>query len=208
MRPTRFLCALALAGLPAFWNAAHGQPQNPSFNLLNRGPSAITQLYFTPAGDANWGRNRLNGRAIPPGASYAARRRLDGNCIFDIRVVFADGRIEDRRDFNTCNVDDVAFGQPLAGPRSAATKPADDPSFRLINRSAQPIAELFATPAGTGTWGQNRLDAGPLPPQADKLVHIDKQGTCLFDLRVVFADHTAREKHRTDLCRITDLPVP
>lgn len=207
MRPTRFLFGLAVAAAPWFWSAAHSQPQNPSFNLLNHGRSAITQLFFTPAGDANWGRNRLNGRAIPPGASYAARRRLDGNCIFDIRAVFADGRIEDRRNLNTCNVDDVAFGEPLARPPAAA-KPADDPSFRLINRGAQPIAELFATPAGTGTWGQNRLDAGPLPPQADKLVHIDKQGTCLFDLRVVFSDHTARERHGTDLCRLTDLPVP
>jgi hypothetical protein len=207
MRASHFLCVLAIAALPSFWSAAQAQTQNPSFNLLNHGRSAITQLYFTPAGDANWGRNRLRGGSIAPGASYAARRRIDGNCIFDIRVVFADGRIEDRRNLNTCTADDVAFGQPVGGLPGAVAKAPDDPSFRLINRSSQPIVEAFATPAGLGNWGQNRLD-GPLPPQADKLVHVDKQGSCLFDLRVVFADHTARERHRTDLCRIADLPVP
>ena len=57
-------------------------------------------------------------------------------------------------------------------------------------------------------WGQNRLADGALPPETEKLVRIARGGNCLFDLKVVFADGKALEKHHADLCRITDLPVP
>lgn len=93
-----------------------------------------------------------------------------------------------------------------AGP--ALAKPTDDPSFQLVNRGTQTIRELFATPAGMTNWGENRLDRNGLPAGAAKLIRIPRNGNCLFDLRVVFADHKALEKRHDDLCRITDLPVP
>ncbi len=192
------------AVLTAVWILAAGPgvaqtaAQNPSFNLVNRAGVPIKELFFTPAGDANWGRNRLEGKSIAPGVSYAARRRVDGNCIFDVRVVFEDGRIEDRRGINTCTADEISFG--------GARKAADDPSFKLINRGDAPIAEAFATPAGSGNWGRNRL-IGALPKQADRVIELPK-GTCSFDLRVVFEGGRKLERKRADLCRITDLPVP
>lgn len=187
---------------------ALAQGGDASFTLVNRGGAAIRQVFVTPAGDANWGRNRLNGHALAPGASFVVRRRADGNCIMDIRAVFADGHTDDRRGLNTCNVDAVAIGTGIAANGSAPSKEKDDPSFRFVNRGSQAIKELFATPAGDANWGQNRLDEGPLPAASEKLIRITKTGNCLFDLRVVFADGKAVEKHRSDLCRITDLPVP
>ena len=190
--------------------AAPAHAQNPSFNLVNRAPVSIRELFFTPAGDPNWGRDRLQGRAIPAGASYAARRRLDGNCVFDIRVVFQDGRKEDRRDINTCQIEDIAFGEP-SRTIGAAHKPADDPSFKLVNRGEAPVRELFVVPAGQGrgdSWGQNRLASGPLQGRTDQVIHIGERGRCSYDLKVVLATGKSMEKHDTDLCRITELPVP
>jgi hypothetical protein len=89
-----------------------------------------------------------------------------------------------------------------------AAKGSDDPSFRLINRGTRALTELYATPAGRETWGRNRLDNATLPPSATRLIRIPRTGDCIFDLRVVFADHKALEKKHTDLCRITDLAVP
>lgn len=210
MKLSIFAVLAAVAAVPAAMPAG-AQTQNPSFNLLNRAASPIKELYVTPAGDANWGRNRLVSGPIAAGAGFAVRRRVDGNCIFDIRVVFADGRREDRRALNTCTADDVAVGGAASPiPVARMTKLGDDPSFRLVNRSAQPIAALYATPAGLGNWGANRLDAGDVAPQTDHMVSIPKQagGACQFDVKVVFADRKALEKHNTNLCRITDLPVP
>lgn len=186
---------------------AHAQ-QNPSFNLINRGGVPIRQLFFTPAGDANWGRNRLEGREIPAGSNYAARRRLDGNCIFDIRVVFADGRTEDRRNIDTCRIEDIAFG--AARPVAAGVKPPDDPSFKLINRGSAPIEALFVVPAGQGHgngWGANRLGGGALQAQTDEVVHPGPRGQCRWDLKIMVAGQ-GKEKHNADLCRITELPFP
>lgn len=202
-RPLAFgIALLALAGAAPPAGAA-----DASFTLVNRGQIPVREVFVTPAGDANWGRNRLERGALPPGGKFEVLRRRDGNCIMDIRVLFADGRREERRGLNTCALDAVAVGEPANGG-AAAGKPADDASFRLVNRGRQAIVELFAAPAGSGAWGDNRLDASGLPAAAEKLVRIDGRGQCVFDLRVVFADHKALEKRRANLCRITDLPVP
>ena len=103
---------------------------------------------------------------------------------------------------------------PVAGaggaqaPGQASGKPSDDPSFRLVNRGQQAVAELFATPAGTGSWGRNRLDQGPLAPAGSHLLRLPRGGECVYDLRVVFADRRALERKGANLCRVTDLPVP
>jgi len=99
-------------------------------------------------------------------------------------------------------------GAAPGGTAPAGGKPADDPSFRLVNRGQQPIAELFATPAGTGTWGRNRLDQGPLAPAGTQVMRLPRGGECVYDLRVVFADRRALERKGANLCRIADLPVP
>jgi hypothetical protein len=197
----------AVAALAALSFAAPAWADDASFTLVNRGTSAVQELYVTPAGDAKWGQNRVAGRPIRPGGNFQVKRRADNNCILDIRAVFADGHAEQRKGLNTCNIDAVAVGLP-ADAASSSGKEATDPSVRLVNRGQQAIVEFYAVPAGRGTWGENRLDAGPLPAATEKLIRIARTGDCRFDLRVVFADHTAKEKHGTDLCRITDLPVP
>jgi hypothetical protein len=201
-RPILF--ALALAALAAPASAA-----DASFTLVNRGASAVKQLFVTPAGDANWGQNRLAGRPIEPGADFLVKRRPDGNCILDIKAVFADGKTEERKALNTCNIDAVAVGRVMGAAAPPGTgKESGDPSIRLVNRGAQDITEFFVAAPGHTEWGRNRLALGPLPAATEKLVHIDVTGSCVFDLRVVFADHSAKEKRGTDLCKITDLPVP
>ena len=205
-RPARF-AALAALSLAASGPLARAWADNASFTLVNRGTSAIEELYVTPAGDARWGQNRIAGHPIRPGGDVMVKRRNDNNCILDIRAVFADGKAEERKGLNTCNVDAVAVGLPTA-ETSTSRKEADNPSVRLVNRGQQAIAAFYVAPIGHKDWGENRLSEGPLPAATEKLIRIAKTGQCRFDLRVVFADHTAKEKHGADLCRITDLPVP
>jgi hypothetical protein len=194
------------AALLAVLLVAPALAADASFTLVNRAKVAVRSLFVTPAGDANWGQNRLAGRPIPPGGSFLVKRRADGNCIMDIRAVFADGRTEERKALNTCEVDAVAVG--MAAAPAATGKEPNDPSVRLVNRGTQAILEFYAAPAGRRDWGANRLEAGPLPAATEKLIRIARTGDCLFDLRVVFADHTAKEKRNTDLCKIGDLPIP
>jgi hypothetical protein len=98
---------------------------------------------------------------------------------------------------------------PLAATAqsSAATKPANDPTFRLINASDKTITEVFATPAGRDNWGKNRLDQGTLLAQGAHVFKLPRDGNCIYDLKVVFIDGAHREKKATNLCKLSDLPV-
>ncbi len=204
IRKLALILCLAAPTLAVAPTQALAQEKNPSFTLLNKSSQPIRELFVTPAGDANWGQNRLT-TPVAPGASFAVRRKIDGNCVFDLRAIYADSTREERRTVNTCNAEDITFsGVPkIAMP---AGKASDDPSFRLTNRGKQPIAELYATATGQPR-GNNLLEKGALPPDATTNVKPPRGQGCNFELRVVFADKTAKAR-TTDLCKVTELNVP
>lgn len=197
------LAVLVLLAAPV----AQAQEQNPSFNLVNKSGQPVRELFVTPAGDANWGKSRLTAGPILPGGSFAVRRRIDGNCVFDIRVVFANGQREERREVNTCTTADIIVaGAPAADAKPASGKASDDPSFRLTNHLTQAIVEITTTPVD-GARGANLLDKGPLVPNATLLMHPPRGQGCMFELRLVMADKTSKSR-KLDLCKATDLSVP
>ncbi len=91
---------------------------------------------------------------------------------------------------------------------NVASKQPGDPSFRLVNKGQRTVNEVFATPAGRTTWGQNRLTAGPMGPNGNHVFRLPKEAGCIYDLRLVFSDGKASERKNTDLCKLTELPVP
>jgi hypothetical protein len=189
-----------LPGVPAWAQAGH----DPSFNLVNRADTPVRELFVTPSGDPNWGKERLRGHPIAPGGVFPVQRRADGHCRLDIKVVFADRRTEERRDLDTCTIDAVAVG----GPEGRLAKTHDDPSFRLVNRGAADLREFYVTPSGLPHWGHNRLPESGLPAGTATVIRMPRTNECFYDLRAVFADHKALEQRHEDLCRITDVPVP
>lgn len=188
----------------------------PSFTLVNRTRNVIRELFVTPSGRANWGKNRLDGKfggatSMAPGAGFVVRRANDAECVFDMRVVFADGRAEQRRGVNVCARTEITVGAAAPVPSTpdpATGKPADDPTISLFNRAAIPVIELFATPSGLTNWGRNRLDQPRVLPDHRFVLTLPRDGNCIYDLKVVFADKKAAERRRTNLCRIATMPVP
>ena len=95
---------LALA-VPAL---AQSPSNNPDFRLNNRGQQAINEIYVSSSADANWGQDRLGVNILPPNQSFDVVLPA-GQCMNDIRVIWADGRNQERRQVNTCNLTDVNF---------------------------------------------------------------------------------------------------
>ncbi len=190
------LVKIALAAALLVPAAAMAQP-DPSFMIRNEGQKPITAFFATPAGRANWGQDRLNGRGLAVGATAAIRLRRDGNCIYDLRATFAGGQTEDRRAVNTCTMKRVAVKELAAGPRA----------FRVLNQGAAPIVELDARPAGSAKWEVNHLPRGAIAPGQARQITLPPRGGCVFDLRVRFANGTVREKHAADLCRAPDQAI-
>ncbi len=198
---------LALAALPA------RAQDNPSFNVVNRTGASIKAVFASPAGVANWGRNRLAAAAVAPGANAPIRLPADGNCIYDVRVVYANGQSDERRGVNTCSVDNLIFPAAAEGAappaRSGRGQQAtiDDPSFRLVNRSRSEVNEVYASMTGDDDWGDDKLGDDTIAPGATRVIRLPS-GPCTWDVRIVWANGEASEKRRLNLCGMTDLRVP
>ena len=134
------------------------------------------------------------------------RLPADGNCTYDIRVVYENGQSEEQRRVNTCAVDNVTFPAARARPGRSQTA-ADDPSFRLVNRGRAEVNELYVSLPDQEDWGDDRLGDHTVPPGGRKVIELPP-GSCIYDLRIVYANGEASEKRRVNLCTITDFRVP
>lgn len=214
MRPAmRLAIALALTLVPSMAAFAQGDA-NPSFTLANRGALPITELYATAPGVTNWGPDRMARFSLSPGVTMPIRLPADAGCLYDLRVVYADGRTEERRRVNTCQVDSLAFpGARGAGPGDGSGAPGrrqatgDDPSFRLVNRGRSEVRSVYASPSGDDDWGQDRLGDDTVAAGRTFVVQLPP-GQCDYDVLVVFADERRVERRKVNLCSITDFRVP
>lgn len=214
---TRILALLLLGSALAPLAAplpASAQPQNPSFNLANKSAQPIRELFATPAGEASWGQNRLTSGPVSPGASFAVRLPQGKNCIYDLRVVYADGVREQRQAVNVCRADDVAFAGATKDGGKPGSKPGGDVSFHLVNHDRQTIEAVYAvgkaTPDAAGAaraTAANLLEKGGLAPGAAITVSPPRGQGCSYELRVVFADKSSKSR-RMDLCATSELVVP
>jgi hypothetical protein len=191
------LCAAV--GVPA-----SAQP-NPDFWVTNTSGRQINEIYVSPSTDTNWGEDWLREHVLPSGQRFPIRPRRDGTCVFDIRVVFADGSSEERRRVNVCAVNEVAFTSAGSVARGQSQANAD---FRLVNRSGRTIQQIFVSPSSDQNWGADRLGQNVLPPGRAFTVTLPRDGTCVYDIRVVYDNNTAAEKRHINTCQIQDVIFP
>jgi hypothetical protein len=87
--------------------AGAGPTGNPSFNLVNQGRVAMREVYVSSVREEMWGDSRLS-RPMQPG-EHLAVRLPENDCLNDVRVIWMDGRTEDRRGVNTCDMVNMVF---------------------------------------------------------------------------------------------------
>jgi hypothetical protein len=64
---------------------------DPSFRLFNRAAIAMVGVFARPSGMTDWGPDRLaRGATLPPDGKLAVSLPRNGNCFYDLRIVFAD----------------------------------------------------------------------------------------------------------------------
>jgi hypothetical protein len=83
---------------------------------------------------------------------------------------------------------------------------AQDPSFRLNNRSAATINEIYVSSSNDNAWGRDLLGQNVLAPGQTLTIRLP-QAQCLNDIRVVLASGQAHERRRVDTCQITDYNI-
>lgn len=212
MRLRRALFAAFLVLLPGA--AAWAQSNDPSFNLVNRSGQTINEIYVSASTEPAWGRDRLGSDVLPNGRSFPVRIAPAAGCRQDVRVVYADGRPEERRNVDTCAITEMVFGAAAATPAPApapAPGPAPapragstgNPSFNLVNQGQQPMREVYVSSARDANWGRQRLTQ-PLAPGAYLPVSLPVDD-CVNDVRVVWADGRNEERRRVDTCQMVNL---
>ncbi|WP_338665979.1 hypothetical protein VQH23_12530 [Pararoseomonas sp. SCSIO 73927] len=109
MSVRRLLPALAVGHLVAgaFLPAA-AQSNNPDFRLNNRTGSTINEVYVSSSSRSSWGQDLLGNNTLPSGQSFSVVLPA-GQCMNDIRVVYANGASQERRQVNTCGITDFNF---------------------------------------------------------------------------------------------------
>jgi hypothetical protein len=208
MRLIRAALAAAICLMPGL-AAAQG---DPSFNLVNRSGQTINEIYVSPVTQPNWGRDLLGQDTLANGRSFPVRIAPGAGCRQDVRVVYADGRPEERRNQDTCAISEMVFGAaappqaapPQGGqPQGGQQQGGGNPSFNLVNHGRAPMREVYVSSVRQDSWGDQRLRQ-PMQPGAHLAVRLPS-GDCLNDVLVVWADGRREERRQVDTCRITNL---
>jgi hypothetical protein len=85
--------------------APRNAPQgNPSFNLVNQSGRVIEEFYASPASQQAWGPDRLGADTLVQPGQSAPVRLPQGECSYDLRVVWQGGQAQERRNVNTCTL--------------------------------------------------------------------------------------------------------
>jgi hypothetical protein len=104
----RLALMAAVFGAAALAIPALAQTNDPSFRLTNNSAATINELYVSSSAMTDWGPDRLGQNVLGSGQSYVVRLPA-GQCMNDVRVVYANGQANERRQINTCALTDMVF---------------------------------------------------------------------------------------------------
>lgn len=194
MRPILACLLPVLIGVFGLCGPAAGQTRAPSDRLaviVNETGLTLRELYVSPAGAPTDTNDRLGADTVPPGGTWRLRLVRQAGCQFDLRGVFADNSVLDRRGIDLCNVTRVTFGDASAPLREATI--ANDTDLVLRN--------LYAAQPGARDRGPDRLGSEIVAPGTTFRLRLGRTRDCVFDVVAVFEDDTEERRDRADLCR-------
>ena len=198
----RMLALLALlVGITA---AGAAEAQN-RFWLENQSGVTIREAYVSASRVDFWGPDILGTSVLPAGQRVWVTPSF-GDCVLDVRVVYMDGRAEERRNVNACGLSRIVFGAGGAGAGATlGGAPGGNPSFNLLNGTGFVIREVYASSARLSSWGPDRLGVNILQPGQSVFIPLPASGGCLTDIRVVFMNGAAQERRNFNTCAVGTL---
>ena len=190
-----FALVLALASAaPA--GPARAQPlHDRDVTVTNRAAQNIDQLYLSPKTDDSWGDDRLGDEVLEAGHSIRVSLDNGRECKFDVQAVYEDASREELHNVDMCRTSALSFdgAGAVAAPSATALH-----QVALANRAGRPIAQVLISPADAGDWGDDRLGSRFI--SVGDAVRVQYRGDCVADIRVVYDNRSAEERHGVDIC--------
>lgn len=202
----------AIAAFIALLIAAGPAAAQNRFWLQNNTEQAIVAANVSPSRVQEWGPNILARGGVAPGMQVWVEPTFP-DCYLDIRVRYADGTVDGHLGVHACGTSRIVFGPDM--PHSAAPPPpppppreveAPNPSFIFVNRSGEPIREIYVSLTSERNWGRDRL--GPrqiLPDGASVPIPLPRGGACAADVRIVYMDGRVLERRNIETCSRRDI---
>jgi hypothetical protein len=203
--------------------------------VVNNHGRTLFQLYFRPGrGGDDWGPDRLGSGTVDTGERETIRFSAQGQCVFDIRVVFDNDSAEERKGVNLCENRHVVFrpgwttddqvptdpgggaARPPApsarpGPGrpapSAPGAPAAGGGTTFRNQGSVPIVRLSIDAAGAQAPGPDRLGDGVIGPGGSLSLE-PPEGICVGDVVATFRDGQTVRRERVALCEGAEVSLP
>ena len=162
-----------------------GRTPNPDFFVVNRSSKVIGGVFVSSAQSTSWGADLIP-NTLAPGERFQVRLPRDGQCVYDVRVVYTDKAVEERRQQDVCKVDEMAFtgtGSAPAGPQARGGQQPGQPAQSSGPRVAGYGTGFFVTGQGYALTNNHVIDgcdggiAGIQDGQPVRgiVVNIDKQ---------------------------------
>jgi hypothetical protein len=92
--------ALILLAVPA---AAQQDARARAFMLMNGGSAAVTAVELSPSGESRYGPSMIGRVELPPGNALHLTPPSGSPCLNDLRIRWADGRVEERLREDLCH---------------------------------------------------------------------------------------------------------
>ncbi len=205
--------AVVSLGLVVQSHVAHAQ-NDTSFTLINRNSVAINRLYVSAEKQSKWGGDLLGAVVLGAAQRVKIEAPRDQGCIFDVRVQYANRRLEERFKLDLCRVSTITFdgsasrAEPAPDQKSPSTKTAPtatpNPDFLVVNRSQKVMGQLFVSSADSTSWGADLLP-GVLKPGDRFEVKLPRNGQCVYDIRVIYADAAVEDRTKQNVCTIQEM---
>jgi hypothetical protein len=106
---TRIRALAMLAACAVSINTLGQAPVTPGFDIDNASKSNIVRAFAKPQSAAKWG-SPLPNSSVRAGASGAIKVASETNCMYDVRIVFADGHTEERSKVDVCKRSRIRVG--------------------------------------------------------------------------------------------------
>lgn len=100
-----------------------------NFKLVNNSAEPIFEFYISPLKSTGWGKDILGEDVLMPGYEQPFTAGNSNGCQFDLKVVYKNKRIEEKRNLNLCQLEIVDFdGRSSTAPNAPANPaPASAP---------------------------------------------------------------------------------
>lgn len=166
--------------------------------VKNRMSVDVLSIYIAPASRSDWG-NEWLGKDVFLSPQETHEIAYRGTCDANIRVVFRNGSVEERHDYDVCRNNDLTIvsgwttnDRPAA--IDAATMvdrvmppPSNGPRIQLSNQSGHDLTSLYLYPDESSEHGNDLLGSGTLDNHETKSVNFDRAGQCRFIMRASFS---------------------